>query len=46
MPETVLTGVFVRDETAADVEGTLLAIEDAREEAIRRTLAREAAELS
>jgi hypothetical protein len=38
--------VFVSDETAADVAGTLLAIEDAREEAIRRALAREAAELS
>ncbi|MBL8199575.1 MAG: serine protein kinase RIO [Chromatiales bacterium] len=46
LPETVLTGVFVSDETAADVEGTLLAIEDAREEAIRRALARQAAELS
>ncbi len=46
LPETPLTGVFVCDETAADVAGTLLAIEDAREEAIRRALAREAAELS
>ena len=46
LPETNLTGVFVSDETAADVAGTLLAIEDAREEAIRRALAREAAELS
>jgi len=46
MPETNLTGVFVSDETAADVAGTLLAIEDAREEAIRRALARQAAELS
>jgi len=46
LPETNLTGVFVSDETAADVEGTLLAIEDAREEAIRRALAWEAAELS
>jgi RIO kinase 1 len=45
-PETVLKGVFVRDETAADVESTLIAIEDAREEAIRRQLARDAANLS
>ncbi len=42
-PETVLKGIFVRDETAADVESTLIAIEDAREEAIRRQLARDAA---
>jgi len=46
MPETVLTGVFVADESAADVEGTLLAIEDAREEALRRQLARDEANLS
>lgn len=46
LPGTRLTGEFVSDETAADVAGTLLAIEDAREEAIRRALAREAAELS
>lgn len=44
-PETVLTGVFVSNETAADVEGTLLAIEDAREEALRRQLARNEANL-
>lgn len=42
-PETALTGVFVKDETAADVEGIVMAIDDAREEAIRRALAREAA---
>ena len=45
-PETVLKGVFVSNETAADVESTLIAIEDAREEAIRRQLARDAANLS
>ena len=45
-PETVLTGVFVSNETAADVAGTLHAIEDAREEALRRQLARDAANLS
>jgi RIO kinase 1 len=46
LPETRLTGVFVSDETSADVAGTLASIEDAREEALRRRLAREAAELS
>jgi RIO kinase 1 len=46
LPETRLTGTFVSDETAADVAGTLASIEDAREEALRRRLAREAAELS
>ena len=46
LPETVQKGVFVRNETAADVESTLIAIEDAREEAIRRQLARDAANLS
>jgi RIO kinase 1 len=46
LPETRLTGTFVGDETAADVAGTLASIEDAREEALRRRLAREAAELS
>jgi RIO kinase 1 len=45
-PETVLKGLFVSNETAADVESTLIAIEDAREEAIRRQLARDAANLS
>jgi RIO kinase 1 len=33
-----LTGVFARDETAADTEAVLTAVEDAREEAIRREL--------
>jgi RIO kinase 1 len=42
---TVLTGIFVSDDSAADLEGTLLAIEDAREEAERRQLGREEAEL-
>ena len=46
LPETVLKGLFVSNETAADVESTLIAIEDAREEAIRRQLARDAANLS
>jgi RIO kinase 1 len=36
-----LTGVFARDETVADADGVLLAVEDAREEALRRELGRE-----
>jgi RIO kinase 1 len=36
-----LTGDFARDETAADADGVLLAVEDAREEAMRRQLGRE-----
>lgn len=39
--ERPLTGVFVRDETAADADSVLSAVEDAREEAIRRELGRE-----
>jgi RIO kinase 1 len=45
-PDSVLTGVFVRDETSADLEGTTLAIEEAREEALRRQLGRDEANLS
>jgi RIO kinase 1 len=41
-PETVLTGVFARDETLADTGGVMLVIDDAREEAVRRQLGREA----
>ena len=41
-PETVLTGVFARDETIADTGGVMLVIDDAREEAVRRQLGREA----
>jgi RIO kinase 1 len=36
-----LTGVFARDETAADSDGVLLAVEDAREDALQRKLGRE-----
>jgi RIO kinase 1 len=39
LPESDLTGVFHRDETTADAEGVMQAIDDAREEAIRRALA-------
>jgi RIO kinase 1 len=36
-----LTGVFARDERTADADGVLVAVEDAREEALRRELGRE-----
>jgi len=39
--DSTLSGVFARDETAADAEGVLVAVEDAREEALRRELGRE-----
>jgi RIO kinase 1 len=42
-PETPLTGIFVNDETAPDVEEVMVAIDEARETAIRRQRAREAA---
>lgn len=42
-PGTVLTGVFISKEGTADVSGTLLAIEDARQEALRRQRGREEA---
>jgi RIO kinase 1 len=34
--ESKLNGVFARDETTADADGVLVAVEDAREEALRR----------
>jgi RIO kinase 1 len=36
-----LTGVFARDEKTADADAVLVAVEDAREEALRRELGRE-----
>jgi RIO kinase 1 len=39
--ERRLTGIFLRDETAADADGVLQAVEDAREDAIQRELGRE-----
>jgi RIO kinase 1 len=42
-PESELTGIFVKDEASADVQEVLQAIEDAREEAIRRELGRQEA---
>ncbi len=37
-PESELTGVFVRDETAVDADAVMLVIDDAREEEIQRQL--------
>ena len=45
-PDSVLTGGFVDDETSADVAATTLAIEDARDEALRRQRGREEANLA
>jgi RIO kinase 1 len=39
--DSKLNGVFARDEKIADAEGVLVAVEDAREEALRRELGRE-----
>ena len=39
--DSKLTGLFARDETAANADSVLLAVEDAREEALRRELGRE-----
>jgi RIO kinase 1 len=38
--DSALTGSFARDETVADADGVLLAVEDAREEALQRELGR------
>ena len=40
--DTALTGIFVTDTAAVDADGVLQVIDDAREEAIRRELGREA----
>lgn len=45
-PDSALTGKFASDEHAADLEGTTLAIEEAREEALRRQRGREEANLA
>lgn len=42
-PDAELTGVFIKDETSADLGDVMLAIDEAREEAIRRQLGREEA---
>jgi RIO kinase 1 len=41
LPDSKLTGVFERDETAADLNRVLTAIDDAREEALRRQRGRD-----
>src|SRR5688572_17221623 len=41
-PDSQLSGEFVRDETSADLDVVMSAIEDAREEALRRRLRQEA----
>jgi len=43
-PDSELTGLFVHDETEADVDGVLLQIEEARQEAERRQRGRDEAE--
>ena len=45
-PDSVLTGMFISNESSADVAGTLLAIEDARDEAVRRQRGRDEANLA
>src|SRR6266404_2175196 len=40
-PDSELTGLFAREETATDPNSVMLVIDDAREEAIRRQLGRE-----
>lgn len=40
-PESVLTGVFARDETVTDPDAVMIVIDDAREENIRRELGRQ-----
>lgn len=42
-PDTPLTGIFINDEPAADLVDVMLAIDDARDEAIRRQRGREEA---
>ena len=45
-PESELTGIFIKDDTAPDLEDVIGAIDDAREEAIRRQLGRDEAKLA
>lgn len=45
LPDTVLTGTFVHDESTADIDSVREAINDARDEALIRQQGREAAEL-
>jgi RIO kinase 1 len=41
LPDSKLTGLFVRDEAVADVDRVVIAIDDARDEALRRQRGRE-----
>ncbi|MFP6782095.1 MAG: RIO1 family regulatory kinase/ATPase, partial [Gammaproteobacteria bacterium] len=45
-PDSELDGLYVEDAASADVEGTLLDIEDARDEAVRRQMGPDAADLA
>jgi RIO kinase 1 len=38
--DTKLSGIFARDEAVADADGVLLAVEDARQDALQRELGR------
>lgn len=40
-PDSKLTGIFLKDETSADVEDVMLSIDDARDEALRRERGRQ-----
>lgn len=40
-PDSKLTGIFVKDETSADVEDVMLSIDEARDEALRRERGRQ-----
>lgn len=43
-PDSKLSGIFIKDETSANLGNVIQAIEDAREEAIRRQLGRDEAQ--
>jgi RIO kinase 1 len=45
-PDSKLTGIFIKDETSADVGDVMLSIDDARDEAMRRERGRENAKLA
>ena len=45
-PDTKLTGIFIKDESAANVGNVMLAIDDARDEAMRRERGRQDAKLA
>ncbi len=45
-PDSKLTGIFIKDETSADVGNVMLAIDDARDEAMRRERGRDDAKFA